>query len=75
MQFINFNIKLVFNSFTTANYFSGKDPVLDDLKSFLVYEFNCASCSSRYIGGTFCVLKLRLKNKSKRITSLIFLNI
>ena len=32
------------------NYFSYKDPILDDLKSFLVYNFTCASYSSRYIG-------------------------
>ena len=32
----NFNIKLVFNSFTIGNDFSYTDPVSDDLKSFLV---------------------------------------
>ena len=32
----NFNIKLVFNSFKIKNYFTYKDPVPDDLKSFLV---------------------------------------
>ena len=42
----NFNIKLVFNSFKVKNYFSYKDPIPDDLKSFLVYKFTCASCSS-----------------------------
>ena len=41
----NFNIKLVFNSFKVKNYFSNKDPIPDDLKSFLVYKFACASCS------------------------------
>ena len=44
----NFNIKLVFNSFKIKNYFSYKDPILDDLKSFLVYGFTCASCSTSY---------------------------
>ena len=48
----NFNIKLVFNSFKIKNYFSNKDPIPDDLKSFLVYKFTCASCSSSYIGET-----------------------
>ena len=42
----NFNIKLVFNSFKIKNYFSHKDPIPDDLKSFLVYKVTCASCSS-----------------------------
>ena len=41
----NFSIKLVFNSFKIENYFSYKDPIPDDLKSFLVYKFTCASCS------------------------------
>ena len=45
----NFNIKLVFNSFKIKNYFSCKDPIPNDLKSFLVYKFTCASCSSGYI--------------------------
>ena len=41
------NIKLVFNSFKIKNYFSYKDPIPNDLTSFLVYEFTCARCSSR----------------------------
>ena len=45
----NFNIKLVFTSFKIKNYFSYKDPIADDLKSFLVCKFTCASCSSSYI--------------------------
>ena len=35
----NFNVKLVFNSFKIKHYFSYKDPILNDLKSFLVYKF------------------------------------
>ena len=42
-----FNIKLVFTFFKIKIYFSYK--FLDDLKSFLVYKFTCASCSSSYI--------------------------
>ena len=45
----NFNIKLVSNSFKIKNYFSYKDPIPGDLKSFLVYKFTCASCGSSYI--------------------------
>ena len=48
----NFNIKLVFNSFKVENYLSYEDPVPNDLKTFLVYTFTCASCSSSYIGET-----------------------
>ena len=74
----NFNIKLVFNSFKIKNYFSYKDPIPNDLKSFLVYKFTCASCSSSYIGETcrhFKMTGLGLRSISKRTTSLIFLNI
>ena len=66
---------LVFNSFKIKNYFSYKDPSPDDLKSFQVYKFTCASCSSSYIGKTCCHFKSMLRNISKRITNLIFLSI
>ena len=62
----NFNIKLVFNSFKIKNYFSYKDPIPDDLKSFLVYEFTCASCSSSYIDKTCSHLKTRTEEHIKR---------
>ena len=39
----NFNIELVFNSFKIKNYFSYKDPILNDLKCFVVYKFICVS--------------------------------
>ena len=71
----NFNIKLVFNSFKIKNYFSYKDPNPDDLKSFLVYKFTCASCSSSDIGETCRHFRIDEHIISKRITSLIFLNI
>ena len=48
----NVDIKLVFNSFKMKSYFSYKDPIPDNLKSFLVYKFTWASCSSSYIGET-----------------------
>ena len=46
------NIKLVFNSFKIKINFSFNDPILDDLRSFLVYKFTCASCSFKYIRVT-----------------------
>ena len=58
----NFNSKLIFNSF---NYFSYKDPIPDDLKSFLGYQFTCAIVSFRYIGKT-CDLKLELRSIFKK---------
>ena len=45
------------------------DPIPNDLKSFLVYKFTCASCSSGYIGETCRHFKTRIeehiKNDSK----------
>ena len=48
----NFNITVVFNSFKIKSYFSYKNAIPDDLKSFVVYKFTCARCSSSYIGET-----------------------
>ena len=62
----NFNIKLVFNSFKIKNYFSYKDPILNDLKSFLVYKFTCASCSSSYIDETCRQFKTRTDEDIKK---------
>ena len=62
----NFNIKLVFNSFKIKNYFSYKDPIPNDLKSFLVYKFTCASCSSSYIGETCRHFKTRIEEYIKK---------
>ena len=61
-----FNIKLVFNSFKTKNYFAYKDPIPNDLKSFLVYKFTCASCSSSYIGETCRHFKTRIEEHIKK---------
>ena len=63
----NFNIRLVFSSFKVKkNYFSYKDPIPDDLKSFLVYTFTCASCSSSYIGETCRHFKTRIEEHIKK---------
>ena len=39
---------------------------LDDLKSFLVYKFTCASCSSSYIGETCRHFKTRIEEHIKK---------
>ena len=62
----NFNIKLVFNSFKIKNYFLYKDPIPDDLKSFVVYKFTCAGCSSSYIGETCRHFKTRIEEHIKK---------
>ena len=62
----NFNITFVSNSFKIKNYFLYKDPLPDDLKSFQVCKFTCASCSSSYIGETCCDFKIRIEEHMKK---------
>ena len=62
----NVNITLFFTSFKIKNYYSYKDSIHDDLKSFLVYKFNCASCSSSYIGETCRHFKTRIEEHIKK---------
>ena len=69
----NFNVKLDFISFKIKKCFAYKDPIPNDLKSFLVYKFTCASCSSSYIGKTCCHFKTRIEEHIKKDNkSLIF---
>ena len=62
----NFNIKLVLNSFKIKNYFAYKHPIPNDLKSFLVYKFTCASCSLSYIDKTCRHFKTRIEGHIKK---------
>ena len=59
-------MKLVFNSFKIKIYFLYENPIPDDLKSFLVYQFTCARCSSSYIGETCHHLKTRIEEHIKK---------
>ena len=52
--------------FRVKNYFSYKDPIPNDLKSFLVYKFTCASCSSSCIVETCCHFKTRIEEHIKK---------
>ena len=62
----NFNIKLVFNSFKTKDYFSYKDPTPDDLKSFIICKLACASCSCSYVGENYRHSKTRIEVRIKK---------
>ena len=62
----NFNIKPIFNLFKIKIFFSCKDPISDNLKSFLVYKVTCASCSSSYIGKTCHHFKTRIEEHIKK---------
>ena len=48
------------------NYFSYEDPIPNDLKSFLVYKYTCASCSPSYIGETCRRFKTRIEEYIKK---------
>ena len=61
----NFNIKLVFSSFKIKIYFSKKDPIPDDFKSFLVYKFTCTEFYASYIGETCRHFKTRIEEHIK----------
>ena len=65
-------MKLAFNSFKIKSWFSYKDPVPNDLKSFPVYKFTCVSCSSSYIDESYRNFKTRIEKHIKMITGLIF---
>ena len=57
----SFSIKLDFYLFKIKSYFSYKDPIPDDFKSFRVYKFNCDSYSSScYIVETCRHFKTRI---------------
>ena len=62
----NVSIKLVFTLFKIKCYLSYKDPIADDLKSFLVYKFTCASCSSSYIDKSCRDFKTRIEEHIKK---------
>ena len=70
----NFNIKLVFNLFKIKNYFSYKDPIRNDLKSFLVYKFICASCSFSYVGETYHHFETRIEEHIKKDKEALHIN-
>ena len=65
-EFCKENFKLLFSSFKIKHYFSYRDPIPNDLKSFLVYTFTCASCSSIYIGKICCHFKTRIEEHIKK---------
>ena len=55
------NIKLVFSTFKIKTFFRFKDQIPTALKSFVVYEFTCAGCNSRYIGETSRHFSMQIK--------------
>ena len=68
----DFKIKLVFSSFKIKNFFTFKDPIPDVLKSYVVYEFTCEGCNSRYIGESTHHFSTRIKEHNSDKNSDIF---
>ena len=56
------------------NYFSYKESIPDNLKSFIVYKFTYGSCSFSYIGETCCHFKTTIEEHIKKNDKFIFLN-
>ena len=57
--------KLIFVSFKIGSVFSTKDMIPEDLKSNVVYKFNCARCNSCYIGETTRHISTRINEHLK----------
>ena len=68
---LTYHISATFHTISKINFrnfrdFSYKDPIPDDLKSFLVHKFTCASYSSSYIGETCYHFKTRIEEDIKQ---------
>ena len=69
----NVNIKLVFTSFQIENYFSYKERI-PDFKFFLAYNFFVLAVVLAILSKFVVISKLGMRNISKRMSSLIFLD-
>ena len=69
----NVNIKLVFTSFQIENYFSYKERI-PDFKFFLAYNFFVLAVVRAILSKFVVISKLGMRNISKRMSSLIFLD-
>ena len=74
-MFINIRLVILFDMFLNptfkmtssfTNNFSYEDPIPDYLKSFLVYKFTHARCSSSYIAETCRHFKTRIEEHNKK---------
>ena len=58
-------LRMVFTTTKLSSFFSTKDPVIEVMKSGVVYKFCCASCNACYIGETSRHLATRIKEHLK----------
>ena len=47
------------NPYTTKSFFNFKDRIPADVRSRVVYEYNCSSCNAGYVGSTTRAFKTR----------------
>ena len=59
-------LKLKMQKLKIKNYLSYTDTIPNDLKSFLVCTYTCASCSSSYVGKTCHHFKTRIEEHIKK---------
>jgi hypothetical protein len=55
---VDFQI-IMTNPYTIGSFFKIKDNIPDDVRSCVVYEYQCSSCNARYIGSTIRSFKAR----------------
>ena len=63
---------VLYDTCKVAMFTSEKDSIAKELRSFVVYEFNCPGCSNSYIGKTERPLLTRLQEHASQSNSEIF---
>ena len=62
----SFKMMTSFTNIARTAASTSKDPISNDLDSFLVYKFTCPSCSFSNIGKTCCHFKTRTEKHIKK---------
>ena len=65
------NFILLYDTKKLSFFCSNKDPVPENLRAHVIYEFQCPGCKAKYIGKTDRCLGLRLDEHSHAETSAI----
>ena len=63
------NFILMYDAKKLSFFCSNKDPVPENLRAHVIYEFQCPGCKAKYIGKTDRCLGLRLDEHSHAETS------
>ena len=58
-------VKVAFTPLKIASFFSTKDKILDNLRSFVVYKFTCTGCNASYVGHTTRHIITRIREHLK----------